>query len=46
MLSEGPLRLLQGMLRNKTVVALSGAISSEQMVNATPGIPNTYCDVQ
>ena len=39
-LKQDPLRLLQGISRNKTVVAaLSGAISGEHMVYATPGHP-------
>ena len=39
-LKQDPLRLLQGISRNKTVVAaLSGAINDEHMVYATPGHP-------
>jgi predicted ATPase len=39
-LKQDPLRLLQGISRNKTVVAaLSGSINGEHMVYATPGHP-------
>jgi hypothetical protein len=39
-LKQDPLRLLQGISRNKTVVAaLSGAINYGHMVYATPGHP-------
>jgi hypothetical protein len=39
-LKQDPLRLLQGLSRNKTVVAaLSGTIDGEHMVYATPGHP-------
>ena len=39
-LKQDPLRLLQGLSRNKTVVAAwSGSIDGEHMVYATPGHP-------
>lgn len=39
-LNQDPLRLLQGLSRNKTVVAAwSGYIESEHLVYATPGHP-------
>lgn len=39
-LKQDPLRLLQGLSRNKTVVATwSGSIDGEHMVYATPGHP-------
>jgi len=39
-LKQDPLRLLQGISRNKTVVAaLSGAVKDEHMVYAAPGHP-------